>query len=123
MVRVSSPPQSRSKAVVCVSTPRMYPRSGYFLVNKKVKRISYENGLLCSNFKDFCHCNILCTTWNLSLTIKFWSLLSLIRIKIFAKENNLSHPTNIISESMRKLQYKFPRNSWSHFLLADPIML
>ena len=32
MVRVSSPPQSRSKAVVCVSTPRMYPRSGYFLV-------------------------------------------------------------------------------------------
>ena len=32
MVRVSSPPQSRSKAVVCVSTPRMYPRSGYFLL-------------------------------------------------------------------------------------------
>ena len=32
MFRVSSPPQSRSKAVVCVSTPRMYPRSGYFLV-------------------------------------------------------------------------------------------
>ena len=30
--RVSQPPQSRSKAVVCVSTPRMYPRSGYFLV-------------------------------------------------------------------------------------------
>ena len=26
------PPQNRSKAVVCVSTPRMYPRSGYFLV-------------------------------------------------------------------------------------------
>ena len=26
------PHQSRSKAVVCVSTPRMYPRSGYFLV-------------------------------------------------------------------------------------------
>ena len=24
--------QSRSQAVVCVSTPRMYPRSGYFLV-------------------------------------------------------------------------------------------
>ena len=32
MVRVLSPPQSQSKAVVCVSTPRMYPRSGYFLV-------------------------------------------------------------------------------------------
>ena len=30
---VSAPPQSRSKAVVCVSTPRMYPRSGYFLVS------------------------------------------------------------------------------------------
>ena len=37
MVRVSSPPQSRSKAVVCVSTPRMYPRSGYFLVYTIVK--------------------------------------------------------------------------------------
>ena len=32
MVRVSSPPQSRVKAVVCVSTPRMYQRSRYFLV-------------------------------------------------------------------------------------------
>ena len=30
---VSSPLQCRSQAVVCVSTPRMYPRSGYFLVN------------------------------------------------------------------------------------------
>ena len=30
--RVSSPPQSWSQAVVCVSTPRKYPRSGYFLV-------------------------------------------------------------------------------------------
>ena len=30
--RVSSPPQSWSKAVVCVSKPRMYPHSGYFLV-------------------------------------------------------------------------------------------
>ena len=29
---VSSPPQCWSQAVVCVSTPRMYPRSGYFLV-------------------------------------------------------------------------------------------
>ena len=30
--RVSSPLQSWSKAVVCASTPRKYPRSGYFLV-------------------------------------------------------------------------------------------
>ena len=29
---VCSPPQSRSQAVVCFSTPRKYPRSGYFLV-------------------------------------------------------------------------------------------
>ena len=29
---VCSPPQSRSQAVVCVSTPWKYPRSGYFLV-------------------------------------------------------------------------------------------
>ena len=27
-----SPTQSQSQAVVCVSTPRKYPRSGYFLV-------------------------------------------------------------------------------------------
>ena len=33
--RVSSPLQSRSKAVVCASTPRKYPRSGYFLVFHK----------------------------------------------------------------------------------------
>ena len=32
--RVSSPLQSRSKAVVCASTPRKYPQSGYFLVYK-----------------------------------------------------------------------------------------
>ena len=32
MVRVSSPPQSPSQAVVCASTPRKYARSGYFLV-------------------------------------------------------------------------------------------
>ena len=29
----SSPPQCWSQAVVCVSTPRMYPQSRYFLVN------------------------------------------------------------------------------------------
>ena len=29
---VCSPPQSRSQAVVCISTPRKYPRSGHFLV-------------------------------------------------------------------------------------------
>ena len=27
---ISSPPKSWSQAVVCVRTPRMYPRSGYF---------------------------------------------------------------------------------------------
>ena len=36
LVRVSSPPQSRSKAVVCVSTPRKYPRSGCSLVLPKI---------------------------------------------------------------------------------------
>ena len=30
-----SPPQSWSQVVVCVSTPRMYPRSGYLLVTNK----------------------------------------------------------------------------------------
>ena len=33
--RVSSPPKSLSKVVVCVSTLRMYPHSGYFLVKSK----------------------------------------------------------------------------------------
>ena len=31
-LKKTSPPQSWSQAVVCVSTPRMFPRSGYFLV-------------------------------------------------------------------------------------------
>ena len=35
---VCSPPQSRSQAVVCVSTPRKYPRSGYFLVRTIFKK-------------------------------------------------------------------------------------
>ena len=42
MVRVSSPPQSFPKAVVCVSTPRMYPRSRYFLVS-----IKFHTAVLC----------------------------------------------------------------------------
>ena len=33
--RVLSPPQCQSQAVVCVSTPKMYPRSRYFLVSSK----------------------------------------------------------------------------------------
>ena len=45
--RVSSPSQSRSQAVVCVSTPRKYPRSWYFLVCilnlKKEKKFSIFN--------------------------------------------------------------------------------
>ena len=46
-LRVSSPPQSRSKAVVCVSTPRMYPRSGYFLVmTRKYPLCGYILGVL-----------------------------------------------------------------------------
>ena len=54
MVRVSSPTQSRSKAVVCVSTPRMYPRSGYFLVFA-IMRQSYHMKLN-SWSPNFCPC-------------------------------------------------------------------
>ena len=36
-LKKTSPPQSRSQAVVCVSTPRMYPRSGYLLVFYNMK--------------------------------------------------------------------------------------
>ena len=50
---VPSPPQSRSQAVVCVSTSRMYPRSGYFLVyiyfisvSDKVALLAIKNRLL-----------------------------------------------------------------------------
>ena len=31
-LKKTSPPQSQSQKVVCVSTARMYPQSGYFLV-------------------------------------------------------------------------------------------
>ena len=41
-----SPPQSRSQAAVCVSTPRMYPRSGYFLVFPIVYLVSYVSLVL-----------------------------------------------------------------------------
>ena len=37
ILKKTSPHQSRSQAVVCVSTLRMYPRSGYFLVTKSVE--------------------------------------------------------------------------------------
>ena len=42
MVRVSSLLQSRSKAVVCISTPRKYPRSGDFLVNIQKFRLYFH---------------------------------------------------------------------------------
>ena len=32
---VSSPPQNSTQAVLCVTTPRMYPQNGYFLVVTK----------------------------------------------------------------------------------------
>ena len=44
--RVSSPLQSRSKAVVCASTPRKYPRSGYFLVHYISLNITNQNLML-----------------------------------------------------------------------------
>ena len=40
--RVSLPLQSRSQAVVCVSTPRKYPRSGYFLVKYISKKFESQ---------------------------------------------------------------------------------
>ena len=36
---ISSRPQCRSQAVVCVSTPRKYPRSGDFLVKNIFKKL------------------------------------------------------------------------------------
>ena len=38
--------QGQSKAVVCVSTPRMYPRSGYFLVVTKMNNLYNGIGYL-----------------------------------------------------------------------------
>ena len=40
-LKKTSPPQSRSQAVVCVSTPRIYPPSGYFIVLNKIDRSMY----------------------------------------------------------------------------------
>ena len=37
ILKETSPPQSGSQAVVCVSTPRKYPRSGYLLVTYSLK--------------------------------------------------------------------------------------
>ena len=42
---ISSPSQSQSQAVVCVSTPRMYLRSGYFLVIIKIWNIFFQGDL------------------------------------------------------------------------------
>ena len=53
MVRVSSPPQSRSKAVVCVSTPRKYPRSGYFLVTLICNKAYGDDEVLDMDCNDF----------------------------------------------------------------------
>ena len=60
---VSSPSQSRSQAVVCVSTPRMYLRSGYFLVCDKSLEIAqnhpftrfYLNSEIVFTFKPWFH--------------------------------------------------------------------
>ena len=41
---VSSSPQNQSKAIVCIRTPRMYPRSRYFLVTFKIiLSFGYQN--------------------------------------------------------------------------------
>ena len=69
---VCSSPQSRSKAVVCVSRPRMYPRSGYFLVSNIVipwqklksntKSLRFLKRLCLEKKKS----HILCQTWTQS---------------------------------------------------------
>ena len=44
-LKKTSPPQSWSQAVVCASTPRMYPRSRYFLV----RTIGEDHGRICKD--------------------------------------------------------------------------
>ena len=44
-LKKTSPPQSRSQAFGCVSTPRMYPSSGYFLVIKYIHTSISTQGL------------------------------------------------------------------------------
>ena len=46
------PSQSRSKAVVCISTPRMYPCRGYFLVITKTFSLTLQN----LNTYNYCRC-------------------------------------------------------------------
>ena len=51
MIRVLSPPQSQSHVVVCVSTPRMYLQSGYFLVHALLRLIIFvESEILLNIF-------------------------------------------------------------------------
>ena len=42
---ISLPSQSQSRAVVCLSTPSMYPRSRYFLVKPKLNTIFNSENL------------------------------------------------------------------------------
>ena len=51
-LKKTSPPQSRSQAVVCVSTPGMYLRSGYFLVDTNTVVVITLNNLTCSDFPN-----------------------------------------------------------------------
>ena len=55
---VSSLPQCWSQAVVCVSTPRMYPQSRYFLVHFKVNRcdVSLEGHMFTRKKKKCLKC-------------------------------------------------------------------
>ena len=56
----TSPPQCRSQAVACVSTPRMYPRSEYFLVYLILI-------IVCERYFDGCN---ICSGVNLSRCTK-----------------------------------------------------
>ena len=55
---VSSPPESQSRAVVLVSTPRMYLQSGYFLVTTKscILGIQYLVTYICYTNQIFYPC-------------------------------------------------------------------
>ena len=73
---IVSPPHCRSQAVMCFSTHRMYPRSGYFLVHY------YFNNLFCLSFSLAVH-RIAPVSSSQCESNWQWNLLPLIFVKYY----------------------------------------
>ena len=106
--RVSSPPQSRSKAVVCVSTPRMYPHSGYFLVYiyffVNCRYVHSEARLLLNDMLLFWYC---LRSWRVLLILDFLILdnfFQLCKLFLTAAMHRISNSSNEFLHFFQMLQ-------------------